>query len=78
MPLIGWVAGAFLGGLVAALVARKWQTMSGTLVGLIILSLGGTTMMEFRHPAWFILLALLLVVPAGWLGGTLAERRRSG
>ena len=71
-PLIGLVAGAFLGGWVAAFLGRRRHRLLGTLVGLAILGLGGLNMLMIPHPVWFMILAVMLVVPAGWMGGNMA------
>jgi MFS family permease len=74
-PLLASVAGAFLGGWVAAAIGRRRHQLAGTLVGVVILALAGMNMVMIPHPVWFMLLSIMLIVPAGWLGGDLAARR---
>jgi hypothetical protein len=77
-PLVALVAGAFLGGWVAAFLGRRRQQIAGTLIGAAILGLGALNMIAIPHPMWFMLLAVMMVVPAGWLGGNLAGRGADG
>jgi hypothetical protein len=61
---------------VAAFIGRFRHRILGALIGTAVLALGALNMIVIPHPLWFMLLAVLLVVPAGWLGGDLAARGR--
>jgi hypothetical protein len=41
-------------------------------------NLVGTTLMWAQAPAWYHLVALVLVMPAAWLGGRIRERQLDG
>jgi putative membrane protein (TIGR04086 family) len=78
--MIGFVIGALgtaLGGFVAAIKAGKLETKHGALVGFcsLILSFILQSLQEESTPLpeWFILLSVLAIIPAGALGGFLAE-----
>lgn len=78
LPALAWIVfgfagGAFVGGLVAAAIARK---MSAALaVGALLLLATIAMMFEITHPGWMIILGLLVPLPAAWLGGWLMTRR---
>lgn len=78
--LIGFVIGALgtaLGGFVAAIKAGKLEIKHGALVGFcsLILSFIEQSLQEESTPLpeWFRLLSVLAIIPAGALGGFLAE-----
>ena len=60
----GWTAGRIAGGL-------AWPAR--VVAGLILLAAVANLFM-LPHPAWFAVLAVLLVVVAGWIAGQLASR----
>jgi hypothetical protein len=63
-----------LGGFLAGRIARQRPIFHGTLVGAFSLALG--LVVRGSEPAWFDLASSILVVPAGALGGWLADRRQ--
>ena len=78
--MIGFVIGALgtaLGGFVAAIKAGKLEMKHGALVGFcsLILSFIEQSLQEESTPLpeWFRLLSVLAIIPAGALGGFLAE-----
>jgi putative membrane protein (TIGR04086 family) len=78
--MIGFVIGALgtaLGGFVAAIKAGKLEIKHGALVGFcsLILSFVEQSLQEEPTPLpeWFRLLSVLAIIPAGALGGFLAE-----
>lgn len=73
--LTAHAGGALVGGLVAALIARRWQLILGAIVGGFFLLGGISTVMSLPGPLWFAVADLVLYVPCGILGARLAPRR---
>lgn len=67
--LAAWFAGAFGGGALAALIARRWAP-AAWVVAMTILLLAGTSLAAIEHPLWMAIGA----IPATLLGGWLAVR----
>ena len=68
MVLVAWGAGSLIGGFTAAAVAGRAQVVHGLIVGGIQMSFGLLTMIMIPHPIWFMVAAVLVVVPLAWLG----------
>jgi hypothetical protein len=73
--IVGWVAGAFGGGFVAAKIARNARF--AWIVGGIQLAFGAITMFSIPHPLAMLIAGLLLPLPAAMLGGMLAAPRNA-
>ena len=79
--LIGFAIGALctvLGGYIAGRQARQMETKHGAFVGVGSLVLSAleqsVTEVDAPPPQWYMALAVLAAVPAGALGGYIAER----
>ncbi len=69
----------FLGGLVAARLAKAAKIMHSSAVGVIglLLALVFYSPMDFgAYPLWYRLTALILMIPIATLGGYIAEKTR--
>lgn len=73
--LVAHAGGAFAGGLVAALIARRSQVVVGAIVGAIFLLGGIANVMSIPSPLWFAVVDLVSYVPCGILGASLVRRR---
>ena len=76
--LIG-VLGTVLGGYVAGRLARSEEVKHGALVGAVSLAVGliqSSSGARSPVPEWYELLGYALTIPAGALGGSLAEGRK--
>lgn len=71
--LAGWVAGAFLGGGVAALIAGRSRCTHAGIVGGWILFGSVFMMVVLPHPKWMIVAALLQPLPVSMLAGKLVS-----
>lgn len=73
LVLAGWVLGAFVGGWVAAKVARAHPLFAALMVGLLVLAgvVANNTMIP--HPLWMTVLGVLLPLPASWLAARMAR-----
>ena len=72
-----WTLGALLGGLVAALVAKRHPRIAALVPALLVMV--GVVMVSLQmpgHPRWMAVAGLLLPIPASLLGAALAGRRR--
>lgn len=74
LVVAGWVVGAFDGGLVAALIARRHRRGAALTVGALIVASVIAVSMMFAHPLWMTVAGLLLPLPASWLGAFLIAR----
>jgi hypothetical protein len=67
-----WLIAAFVGGLVSGKVNKaQWKNVS-LITGGILLAATLLNLFMYPHPAWMWIVALVLIVPAAYLGGKLA------
>ena len=68
------VAGCYL----AAWLAGRKPMQHALILGVLglVFNVAGTVAMWNTAPAWYHILALLLVIPAAWLGGKIRERQQ--
>jgi MFS family permease len=72
--LMAYVLGSFCGGLVAGMIAEKKRKERAMAIGLIVLIGGIVNFAMISHPAWFVLVAILLYIPSAYLGGLVVSR----
>ena len=74
LVVVSWVLGAFIGGWVAAKVAREHPLFAALMIGVLVLAgvVANNTMIP--HPLWMTVLGVLLPLPAAWLGARMARR----
>lgn len=73
--LVAHAGGALVGGLVAALIARRAQSVLGAIVGGFFLLGGIMNALSIPAPLWFVIVDLVSYVPCGVVGARLAPRR---
>ena len=66
--LIAWAAGAFVGGGIAARVARQAKRRLALIVGAFFLIAGIYNMIAIPSPLWFWVVGILLFLPSAHLG----------
>jgi hypothetical protein len=77
--LLGWQAGAFLGGGVSALIAGRGRLLHAGVIGGLILAgtifnaLNMKKHYDFTHPDWMIVAGLLLPLPSSLLAGKIVS-----
>ncbi len=73
-----WTIGAFDGGFVAALIARKGHPRAAAIVPALLVMTGVAMMMVLMpdHPKWMAICGLLLPIPTALIGARLATRSR--
>ena len=74
LVVVSGVLGAFIGGWVAAKVAREHPLFAALMIGVLVLAgvVANNTMIP--HPLWMTVLGVLLPLPAAWLGARMARR----
>lgn len=70
--LVGWIMGAFVGGLVASRVAARSRGQYAWVIAGVILAATLANLRAIPHPAWMVIGALVGVPAAGWLAARLA------
>lgn len=70
---------AFVGGIVAALIAPNGKKiMSAMIVGALTMVGGIATIFMIPSPVWHIIIDLLGYLPVAWLGGTIGKKLMPG
>jgi hypothetical protein len=73
--LLTYAAGSFVGGFLAARVARRAPVRQALIVGAVLMALGlANLLMLPGQPAWFWAASLLVYLPTAYLGSRLAPR----
>lgn len=75
MLALAWAAGAFVGGLVAAKIARH-QNAAALFVALVVMSGVVGMIVRVPHPTWLAAAGLLLPIPAALLAARLVHRSK--
>jgi MFS family permease len=73
--LLAWVAGAFVGGWVAARIARHARAAAVAIALFVMAGVAGMIVVVPQHPTWFAILGLLLPIPVALIAAKLAGRR---
>ena len=73
-----WLIGAFDGGFIAALIARKGHPRAAAVVPALMVMAGvvGMIIQMPGHPTWMAIVGLLLPIPAALAGAWLATKLR--
>ena len=71
------LAGAFIGGWIASLIAQNNQRNIALGIGLFLLVMGLINLLMIPHPIWFMILDLAVYVPAAFLGYKFFARRKN-
>lgn len=66
-----------MGGYIAARIAKGYEVLNSVVVGVIDIIIGAFSFFEHTYPVWYQVLALLLAVPAAYLGGILAQKQHA-
>jgi hypothetical protein len=75
LVLVSEVTGAFVGGCLAAFIARRAPAMHALIIGGLVMLAAIGNMLSIPHPVWFWVIALILFLPASYVGGLLGRRR---
>lgn len=73
--LLGWVAAGAAGGWVAARLSGA--LIPALVVGSLLEAAALVAMIEIRHPIWFMVTGLLVLLPAAWIGARSAGAGRT-
>jgi len=72
--VLGWCAGAFVGGGVAARIAQQYRTLLALAIGALVAIGVVSNATGIHHPAWVTASGVLLPIPLAWLAATLVRR----
>jgi hypothetical protein len=75
MLVFAWTAGAFVGGWVAARIARHSRAAAIAVALFVMAGVAGMIMIVPDHPRWVSALGLLLPIPVALIAAKLAGRR---
>lgn len=75
MLVLGWTAGAFVGGWVAARIARHTRAAAIAVALFVMAGVAAMIVMIPAHPTWVAALGLLLPIPVALIAARLAGRR---
>lgn len=76
--LAAWIVSTFVGGVVAASIARTRPFLFAAFVGAVILAATIANMVLLPHPLWFSVLAVVGILLATYGAGWVAQTRQSG
>ena len=76
--LLGWTLAAFVGGWVAAWIARRHRIGAAIAVGTLIVCGVVLNVAMLPHPLWITIAGVVLPVPAAWLAARFAAPRAGG
>lgn len=68
-----WLLSSFSGGFVAGKINPQGWQLSALLTGLLLLAGAASNFYAIPHPLWMMVAAVILYLPAAWLGGKLAN-----
>ena len=74
MVILGFVVGAFAGGLVAGFIKPKAQHYQPVVVGGILTVFGLMNLLMIPHPWWFWVASLACFIPMAFIGGKIASK----
>lgn len=77
-PLIGYIGGSFIGGVVATLLSGRERRQPALQVGALLTVAGIANLMSMPHPLWFALVSTLVYIPFALLGFRVALRPAVG
>jgi sugar phosphate permease len=73
--LIGYALGAFMGGLVAAWIARRAPAVHAGAIAVLLMAASVMNMLSIPHPVWFWIGCLTVFLPFALMGMRLAPVR---
>jgi hypothetical protein len=71
-----WALGSFLGGWLAAFIARFGHVAHALMVGGVLMLMAIVNLLLFPHPVWFWVLSFVVILPVACLGGRIAAGRQ--
>jgi MFS family permease len=71
LVLTGWIVGSVLAGYFAKMVSKNPSNRNAIILGLILESATIFNFILLPHPTWFIILSLLILIPAVFVGHAL-------
>lgn len=78
LVLAAWACGTFVGGYLAAYIARAAPLIHAGIIGGLCLLATGQQFREMPHPEWFVAVAPLAIIVAAFTAGALAAPKEGG
>lgn len=75
--IAAWIAGSFVGGVVATLIARRETIVPAMTVAAAMLFGALYSLFMIPHPLWMAIAGIASPLPSAWLGAIVAGIRRS-
>jgi hypothetical protein len=75
MVLAAWAIGSFAAGFFSAMIAPKSKIKHSIITGTILLIFGIINMLTIPHPAWFVIIGVLIYIPFAYLGGKVIDKK---
>jgi hypothetical protein len=72
--VLGWCAGAFIGGGVAARIAEHHRSLLALAIGALVAIGVLFNAADIHHPAWVTAAGVVLPIPLAWLAARLVQR----
>ena len=72
--VLGWCAGAFIGGGVAARIAERHRMVLALAIGALVAVGVLFNAADIHHPAWVMGAGVVLPIPLAWLAARLVQR----
>jgi len=74
LVLLAWGSGSFIGGWATAMLASRSIRLFSIIVGVVLLAAGIYNMIMIPHPVWFMILGILIFIPAAYIGSLLVRK----
>jgi len=74
--LVFWMLSTFFGGMISALINREAWKKSSLITGSVLLAASILNMINVPHPTWMVITAVVLYIPAAYLGGVVVSRKK--
>lgn len=75
--VIGYLAGSFVGSMLAQLISNGTRAVTAYTTGLILLALALVNLTRVPHPLWMIISCVIAVLAGSWLGGLFVRKKNA-
>ena len=73
---LAWAFGSWLGGLFTGLVAKSNGILLALIVGTFFVFVSILTLNTIKHPVWFWILGLSVILPSAYCGARIGSKRK--
>lgn len=75
LVFVGWMVASFVGGFIVTRVSKTSSWIPSFMVGLVLTALGIVNFLMIQHPAWMIVLGVIVFIAFALLGGKLGKMK---